>query len=558
MVGVHDDFAIEVARGTPGRLDQRGPRTQVALLVRVEDGDQRDLRDVEALAQQVDADEAVELAEAQITDEGDAVEGVDVRVQVAHAQPELLVVLGQVFRHPLGERRDQHSLLAIGARSDLVQQVVHLIARRPHGDLGIREAGGTNHLLGHGVVGQPHLVVAGRRRDVHRLLHEPCELLESQRSIVERRRETEAVLDERLLARAVAVVHAADLRDGHVALVDDHQRVGRQIFDQHRRRLARPAPGEMPRVVLDAVAVAELAEHLEVEQRALLETLRLEQTVTRLEEGQALAELFLDRDHRTVELLRRRDVVAGGVYADVGQSLEHRALERIDAVDRLHDVAPQLDAQRVRLLVGGKDLDHVAAHAKGAAMEIVVVALVLDGDQSPHDLVAVDRLPFPQREVHLLVGLGRADAVDARHGGDHHHVAALEQRARGRVTHPVDLVVDERVLLDVRVRLRDVCLGLVVVVVRDEVFDGVVGEERLELAEELGGERLVGRQHEGGPTDVRDEVGHRVRLAGPRHPAQHGVAAASADEAREIRDGARLVSARLVLGGQPEGGAPGR
>ena len=59
---------------------------------------------------------------------------------------------------------------------------------------------------------------------------------------------------------------------------------------------------------------------------------------------------------------------------------------------------------------------------------------------------------------------------------------------------PVDLVVDERVLLDVGVRLGDVGLGLVVVVVGDEVLDRVLREERLELAVQLGGQRLVGRR----------------------------------------------------------------
>ena len=41
---------------------------------------------------------------------------------------------------------------------------------------------------------------------------------------------------------------------------------------------------------------------------------------------------------------------------------------------------------------------------------------------------------------------------------------------------PVDLVVDRRVLLDVRVGRGDVGLGLVVVVVGDEVLDRVVGK----------------------------------------------------------------------------------
>ena len=80
--------------------------------------------------------------------------------------------------------------------------------------------------------------------------------------------------------------------------------------------------------------------------------------------------------------------------------------------------------------------------------------------------------------------------------GDDDDVRPREERVRRRVAHAVDLVVDDRVLLDERVARRDVRFGLVVVVVADEVLDGVVGEEVVHLAVELRGERLVGREDE--------------------------------------------------------------
>ena len=55
-----------------------------------------------------------------------------------------------------------------------------------------------------------------------------------------------------------------------------------------------------------------------------------------------------------------------------------------------------------------------------------------------------------------------------------HHVAALEQRLGGAQAEAVDLLVDAGLLLDVGVGLRNVGLGLVVVVVGDEVLDRVV------------------------------------------------------------------------------------
>ena len=88
---------------------------------------------------------------------------------------------------------------------------------------------------------------------------------------------------------------------------------------------------------------------------------------------------------------------------------------------------------------------------------------------------------------------------------------------------PLDLVVDRGVLLDVGVRLRDVGLGLVVVVVGDEVLDRVVGQQLAELVGQLGGQGLVGRHHQGRPLDLLDQPGGRGRLAGAGRAEQHGV-----------------------------------
>ena len=150
--------------------------------------------------------------------------------------------------------------------------------------------------------------------------------------------------------------------------------------------------------------------------------------------------------------------------------------QRVEGADALDLVAEELDADPA-LLVGGQDLDHVAAHAEGAALEVEVVALVLHLDQAREQVAPVERLALAHEQQHAVVGLGRAEAVDARDRRHDEHVAPLEQAARGGEAQPVDLVVDRGFLLDVGVGLRDVGLGLVVVVVGDEVLDGVLREE---------------------------------------------------------------------------------
>ena len=82
-------------------------------------------------------------------------------------------------------------------------------------------------------------------------------------------------------------------------------------------------------------------------------------------------------------------------------------------------------------------------------------------------------------------------------------------------------------LLDIGVGARDVGLGLVVVVVGDEILDRVVGEEDLELAVELGGERLVGREDQRRALRRLDHLGHGEGLARAGDAEQHLVALAA-------------------------------
>ena len=88
-VGVQHDEAVHVARGPSHGLDQRRRRAQEPGLVGVEDGHELDLGEVEALAQEVDPDEHVVLTQAQVAQELDAGDGVDVGVQVPHPHPQL-------------------------------------------------------------------------------------------------------------------------------------------------------------------------------------------------------------------------------------------------------------------------------------------------------------------------------------------------------------------------------------------------------------------------------------------------------------------------------------
>ena len=231
----------------------------------------------------------------------------------------------------------------------------------------------------------------------------------------------------------------------------------------------------------------------------------------------------------------------------------HFAAGGIDRGKLFHLVAPKLHAKGT-FFVGRPDLDAVAPHAELARLKLDVVPLVLDIDQFGQHPIAVDRLPDLQPDHHGPVVFRRAQAVDAGDAGDDDHVAAAHQRAGGGQPQPLDLLVDRGVFLDVDVALRDVGFGLIVVVIADEVVDGVVRKELLELGEQLGGQGLVVRHDQHRPLHLLDHVGHREGLARAGHAHQHLVLFAAAQARGEGLDGLGLIAGRLKGGDELEGG----
>src|SRR4051812_31824027 len=184
LVGVHQHLAVHVARGPADGLDERRLAAEEPLLVGVQDGHQRDLRQVQPLAQQVHAHEHVVLAEAQLADDLDALQRVYLRVQVAHAEAHLQQVVREVLGHLLRQRRDQHALVAVHAQPDLAHQVVDLVLGLPDVYLRVHDAGGADDLL-HDPARVLALVLARRRAHEHDLRRDGEVLLERLRAVVQ-------------------------------------------------------------------------------------------------------------------------------------------------------------------------------------------------------------------------------------------------------------------------------------------------------------------------------------------------------------------------------------
>ena len=115
----------------------------------------------------------------------------------------------------------------------------------------------------------------------------------------------------------------------------------------------------------------------------------------------------------------------------------------------------------------------------------MIITPILLSHQIGHDLTLIILLTHDQILGHGGVGLNGPNPVNARHRGDDDHVITLEQGAGGRMAHPVDLFVDLALFFDKGVRARHIGLGLIIVVIADEIFNGIVREKPLKLAIEL-------------------------------------------------------------------------
>ncbi len=199
--------------------------------------------------------------------------------------------------------------------------------------------------------------------------------------------------------------------------------------------------------------------------------------------------------------------VLGRVHEEHLEGFEHLAGERIDPAYTLHLVECKLDAEGL-LHVRRKYLEDISLETKLPALQNGVVSLVLQRDKLHLHLLEVHLHAGVEAQTHVSIVLWTPEPVDAGDGRDDNHIVSLEKVGGRRQAQPVDLVIDGGVLLDVEIPRGDVGLGLVVVVIGDEVLHRVLGKELRELPIELRGERLVVRHHERRHLGVGYQVRH--------------------------------------------------
>ena len=220
--------------------------------------------------------------------------------------------------------------------------------------------------------------------------------------------------------------------------------------------------------------------------------------------------------------------------------------QRMQGVDVFHLVAKELNPDGL-FLIHRDDLHRVTAHAEGSPVKVDVIAGVLHADEFAQQVVPVHGVAPLERDHSGHILLRGSQTVDAGHGGHDDHVPAGQQCVGGRVPQAFHLLIDGGVLFDERVRLRHIRFRLVIVVVRDEVLNGVVGQQFPEFIGQLCGQGLVLHHDKRGALDLFNQPRRGGRLSSPGGAQQHHILFSVVDAFGQFLDGRRLVAGRLEL-----------
>ena len=152
-----------------------------------------------------------------------------------------------------------------------------------------------------------------------------------------------------------------------------------KIIQQAIGALASVAAIKVATVIFNTAAEASLLDHFHVVLHAALQALRFHQLSSGAQFKNPLGQIRAHQAKGFVHLILRHHVVLGGKNKRGHFLRQNFAAHWIHNFNALHFVAKHANANGM-LLVGGIDLDQIAAHAEGAALWRNLIAHVLHGD----------------------------------------------------------------------------------------------------------------------------------------------------------------------------------
>ena len=117
-----------------------------------------------------------------------------------------------------------------------------------------------------------------------------------------------------------------------------------------------------------------------------------------------------------------------------------------------------------------------------APVEVHVIPFVLAINEPVEKAFSSYLLAFFKGDEHTVVCLRCTETVNARYTCHDDHVVPFKKRIRGQEPEPVDLFIDRGIFFYIGVCLRQIGLGLIVIVIADKEVDLILGKRVLNSA----------------------------------------------------------------------------
>ena len=146
-IRIHDNMPLGISSSTTNGLNQRGFGTKEAFLIRIQNGHQRNLRNIQSLSKQVNAHQNIKLIQTHISDNGGSFQSINIGMEILNSYLCFLQILGEVLCHFFGKGCYQNLIALVGFLMDFGKQVVNLSLGGAHHDFRIQKSCRTDNLL---------------------------------------------------------------------------------------------------------------------------------------------------------------------------------------------------------------------------------------------------------------------------------------------------------------------------------------------------------------------------------------------------------------------------
>ncbi len=180
-------------------------------------------------------------------------------------------------------------------------------------------------------------------------------------------------------------------------------------------------------------------------------------------------------------------------------------------------IAEKLDSYGTFTVCYRENLNNVSPYPECTSVKLHLISAVLEFYKTLQDIVSFPFHTGSQRKRHTSILFGVTQAVYTGHTGNNKNIFSLKKSRCGRMSKLIYFVIYCRILFDIGIRTGYVSLGLIVIIVTNEVLHSILREYLLKLAVKLGSKGFIMGYNKGWFLKSNDYVCHGKGLSGARN-----------------------------------------